>query len=147
MEVAGEFQPPPYPYDRLAELHAVAEAAGDPLDLSVGNPCDPLPDVVVGALKSSLDTAVGYPASVGFLQFRQAASSWMARRLDVEIAPEHVLACIGTKEFVGGLPRVMALRDPSRDTVLYPAISYPTYAMGAQLAGLRAVPVAVDSSR
>ena len=32
------------------------------------------------------------------------------------------------------------LRDPDRDTVLYPAISYPTYEMGATLAGLRAVP-------
>ena len=34
-----------------------------------------------------------------------------------------------------------SLRDPSRDTVLYPAVAYPTYAMGAELAGLRAVPV------
>jgi aspartate/methionine/tyrosine aminotransferase len=36
---------------------------------------------------------------------------------------------------------VLRLRDPSRDTVLYPAVSYPTYAMGAQLGGCRAVPV------
>jgi aspartate/methionine/tyrosine aminotransferase len=35
----------------------------------------------------------------------------------------------------------LRLRDPSRDTVLYPAVSYPTYAMGAQLGGCRAVPV------
>ena len=35
------------------------------------------------------------------------------------------------------------LRDPSRDTVLYPAVAYPTYEMGAILAGLRAVPVPV----
>jgi aspartate/methionine/tyrosine aminotransferase len=36
------------------------------------------------------------------------------------------------------------LRDPSRDTILYPAVSYPTYAMGATLAGCRAVPIGVD---
>jgi len=36
------------------------------------------------------------------------------------------------------------LRDPSRDTVLYPELAYPTYEMGALLAGLRAVPVPVD---
>jgi aspartate/methionine/tyrosine aminotransferase len=47
---------------------------------------------------------------------------------------------VGTKEFVASLPQYLALRDPERDTVLYPAISYPTYAMGAVLAGLRAVP-------
>jgi aspartate/methionine/tyrosine aminotransferase len=57
-----------------------------------------------------------------------------------------VLACIGTKELVAGLPRLLSLRDPARDTVLYPALSYPTYAMGATLAGLRAVAVPVDDA-
>ncbi len=55
-----------------------------------------------------------------------------------------MIACIGTKEVVASLPRMLSLRDPSRDTVLYPAVAYPTYEMGALLAGLRAVPVPVD---
>jgi hypothetical protein len=42
------------------------------------------------------------------------------------------------------LPQLLHLRNPERDTVLYPAVSYPTYAMGATLAGCRAVPVPVD---
>jgi aspartate/methionine/tyrosine aminotransferase len=50
-------------------------------------------------------------------------------------------ACVGTKEFVASTAQYLHLRDPSRDTVLYPAVSYPTYAMGALLAGLRPVPV------
>ena len=49
-----------------------------------------------------------------------------------------------TKELVASLPHHLSLRDRSRDTVLYPELSYPTYAMGALLAGLRAVPVKVD---
>ena len=48
-------------------------------------------------------------------------------------------ACIGTKELVAGVPQWLRLRTPERDTVLYPAVSYPTYAMGATLAGCRAV--------
>jgi len=36
---------------------------------------------------------------------------------------------------------VLRLRRPERDTVLYPAVSYPSYAMGAALAGCRAVAV------
>ena len=56
-----------------------------------------------------------------------------------------MVAVIGTKELVASLPRALSLRDPSRDTVLYPAAAYPTYAMGATLAGLRAVPVPVDA--
>jgi aspartate/methionine/tyrosine aminotransferase len=52
-----------------------------------------------------------------------------------------VAACVGTKELVASVPHVLGLREPDRDTVLYPAVSYPTYAMGAELAGCR--PVAV----
>ena len=64
----------------------------------------------------------------------------MARRLGVEVDPAHVAACVGTKELVAGVPQWLRLRRPDRDTVLYPAISYPTYAMGATLAGCRPVP-------
>jgi len=42
---------------------------------------------------------------------------------------------------------VMRLREPERDTVLYPAVSYPTYAMGAELAGCRAVAVPPRAGR
>ena len=42
------------------------------------------------------------------------------------------------------LPQWLRLRRPDRDTVLYPAIAYPTYEMGAILAGCRPVPVPVD---
>ena len=52
-----------------------------------------------------------------------------------------VAACVGTKEFVATTAQFLRLRTPDRDTVLYPSVSYPTYAMGATLAGVRAVPV------
>src|SRR3546814_8047083 len=64
----------------------------------------------------------------------------MARRLGISVDPAQVAACVGTKELVAGVPQWLKLRRPDRDTVLYPAISYPTYAMGATLAGCRAVP-------
>ena len=57
-----------------------------------------------------------------------------------------IAVCVGTKEFVAGVPAWCHLRNPERDTVLYPAVAYPTYAMGALLAGLRAVPVPVDDA-
>src|SRR5438552_16496204 len=62
------------------------------------------------------------------------------RRFDVPLGLDNVAACVGTKEFVASLPHLLRLRNPRRDTVLYPAISYPTYEMGAILAGCRAVP-------
>ncbi|MDQ3757528.1 MAG: aminotransferase class I/II-fold pyridoxal phosphate-dependent enzyme, partial [Actinomycetota bacterium] len=112
---------------------------GGVVDLSIGTPCDPPPAAVVAALGSS-DAERGYPYSVGSAPYREAASRWMARRLGVQVDPAHVAACVGTKEFVATLPQWLRLRSPGRDTVLYPAVSYPTYAMGAVLAGCRAVP-------
>ena len=65
---------------------------------------------------------------------------WIERRLGARVdARTELGACVGTKEFVASTPQYLKLRDPSRDTILYPAISYPTYEMGATLAGLRAV--------
>ncbi len=141
------FTPPPYPHDRLGDVRAVAEATDGPtVDLSVGNPGDPLPEVVAAAVTGALDRGVRYPASAGFGELREAASAWMGRRLGVEVASENVVACVGTKELVAGLPHLLSLRDPGRDTVLFPSVAYPTYEMGARLAGLRAVPVPLDDA-
>jgi succinyldiaminopimelate transaminase len=143
---ATGFVPPPYPHDRLASLHDVAAAApGGLVDCSVGTPVDPMPEVAVRALADAAAGATGYPATIGSVAFRDAAAGWIARRFGCAVTRDEVVACIGTKELVASLPRALSLRDPSRDTVLYPAASYPTYAMGAQLAGLRAVPVPVDA--
>ena len=135
------FRPPPYPYDRLEPLAATAaELPGGVIDLSVGTPTDPPPAVVVEALTGS-GSERGYPPSIGTPELREAASDWMARRLGVEVGPESVGATIGSKEFVAGLPHLLRLRSPERDVVLHPEMAYPSYAMGATLAGCRSVPV------
>jgi succinyldiaminopimelate transaminase len=143
---APAFVPPPYPHDRLLELRAIAEAVpGGIVDCSVGTPVDPMPEVARRALVDAAPAATGYPAAIGAPAYRQAAADWIGRRFGVGVSPDVVLACIGTKELVASLPRLLSLRDPSRDTVLYPGIAYPTYEMGALLAGLRAVPVPLDA--
>ena len=138
------FVPPVYPFDRLKPFEVMAaEHEGGMVDLSVGTPADPPPPAVVEALASS-GAERGYPASIGSAALREAASGWLRRRVGVECPPSQLAACIGTKELVAGLPHWLRLRTPDRDTVLYPAVSYPTYEMGAVLAGCRAVPVPVD---
>ncbi len=139
------FTPPPYPYDLLDPMKAKADALpGGVVDLSIGTPNDPPPPFVVDALAGS-GSERGYPASIGTASFREAAGGWMDRRLGVNVSPSHVAACVGTKEFVASVPKYLHLRTPERDTVLYPAVSYPTYEMGAILAGCRAVAVPVDT--
>jgi succinyldiaminopimelate transaminase len=142
--VTEGFVPPVYPYEKTASSRAKADALpGGIVDLSIGTPCDPPPPIVLDALATS-DTERGYPASVGFPALRDAACGWMDRRLGVTVPADGVAACVGTKEFVGTLPQWLKLRTPSKDTILYPELAYPTYEMGAILAGCRAVPVAVD---
>ncbi|HTT58863.1 MAG TPA: aminotransferase class I/II-fold pyridoxal phosphate-dependent enzyme [Acidimicrobiales bacterium] len=137
------FSPPAYPYERLDGLKEVASTfEGGAIDCSIGTPMDPPPDFVIEELARAVG-ARGYPPSSGTATYREAAAGWLARRFGVEIGANDVAACVGTKEFVASLAGYLHLRSPERDTVLYPAISYPTYAMSATLAGLRAVPVAL----
>ncbi|MGE0880128.1 MAG: aminotransferase class I/II-fold pyridoxal phosphate-dependent enzyme [Acidimicrobiia bacterium] len=138
------FVPPPYPYDRLDAAKAKGAAlSGGLVDLSIGTPCDPPTPEVLRALATS-NSERGYPASIGSEPLRRSISGWMQRRFAIEVAPNNIAACVGTKEFVATLPQWLKLRTPSRDTVLFPVVAYPTYEMGAILAGCRAVPVRVD---
>ena len=143
---AAGFVPPPYPYDRLRALERLADSLpGGVVDCSIGTPCDPVPEVAVRAAAAALTDSMGYPASAGSAALREAAAAWIGRRFGVSVEAAHVGACVGTKELVASLPHLLRLRNPQRDTVLYPAVAYPTYEMGAVLAGCRAVPVGLDS--
>jgi aspartate/methionine/tyrosine aminotransferase len=72
----------------------------------------------------------------------------LLRRFGVEVSSTQIAACVGTKEFVASTPHYLRLRRPSQDTVLFPAVAYPTYEMGAVLAGCRpvGVPCSPDGS-
>ena len=146
------FVPPEYPYDRLDDARKAAAAhEGGMVDLSVGTPTDPPPPEVMTALagdplRPDEDRAArGYPTSAGSLVLRDAIREWTKTRFRVDLTVDHIAVCVGTKEFVATTPQWLKLRYPDRDTVLYPSIAYPTYEMGAVLAGLRPVAVPVDS--
>ena len=139
------FEPPPYPYDRLDAYQKMAsEFDGGIVDLSIGTPCDPPPQAVTDALAGS-GSERGYPASIGSENLRRSIARWMGRRFAIDVPISRIAACIGTKEFVATTPQYMKLRRPGRDTVIYPAVAYPTYEMGATLAGLRALPVPMNA--
>jgi succinyldiaminopimelate transaminase len=103
------------------------------VDLSVGTPVDPTPDVVRAALRAAAD-APGYPATHGTANLRQAVVEWYARRLGVpDLDPGAVLPTLGSKELVAWLPTLLGLGPGS--VVVQPALAYPTYDVGARLAG------------
>jgi len=129
---------PAFPWDALAPAAELARAhQGGIVDLSVGTPVDPVPDLVRAALREA-DNSPGYPATAGTAALREAAAGWLARRHGVSVGPAGVLPVIGTKEFIAWLPTLLGC-GPG-DVVVHPELAYPTYAVGAQLAGARPVP-------
>jgi succinyldiaminopimelate transaminase len=107
------------------------------VDLSIGTPVDDTPAVLTEALAAA-GNAPGYPTALGTTELRTAAARWLRRRLGVEIAdplgPEPSLVpTVGSKELVALLPTLLGLHN---GTVIVPEIAYPTYEVGAVLAGL-----------
>lgn len=139
--MTGGFEPPPTVWEAIDRRRAGAAAVpGGAIDLTIGTPSDEPPPFVAEVLARA-GGARGYPPSIGTASFRAAAAGWIGRRFGVEVDPGQVAATIGSKELVAGLPHWLRLRRPDRDTVLHPAVAYPTYAMGARLAGCRSVAV------
>jgi succinyldiaminopimelate transaminase len=133
---------PDFPWDSLDAARAAATAhPGGLIDLSVGTPVDPVPSVVREALTQAADSP-GYPATIGTGPLRAAAVDWMRRRLGVTgVEPDQVVPVIGSKEAVAWLPTMLGLG--AGDVVAVPELAYPTYAVGATLAGAQVV--ATDS--
>ena len=125
---------PDYPWDELAEASLLARAHPAGLvDLSVGTPVDRVPGPARTALADASNSP-GYPTVHGTAELRQAYSGWMDRSHGVtDIDPAAVLPTIGSKELVASLP--VQLGFGPGDTVVIPEISYPTYEVGALMAG------------
>lgn len=125
---------PDFPWDSLAPYRERAARHPDGVvDLSVGTPVDPTPAVVREALVAAADSP-GYPTTWGPTSLREAVASWYARRRGVpDVDPAAVLPTVGSKELVALLPALLGLGEG--DTVVHPAAAYPTYDVGARLAG------------
>ncbi|MFF1925696.1 succinyldiaminopimelate transaminase [Streptomyces sp. NPDC058221] len=132
---------PVFPWDKLAPHKSTAGSHPDGIvDLSVGTPVDPVPELIQQALVAAADSP-GYPTVWGTTELRDALTGWVERRLGaVSVAHENVLPVVGSKELVAWLPTQLGL-GPG-DKVAYPRLAYPTYEVGARLCG--AEPVAYD---
>ncbi len=132
---------PTFPWDKLEPYKKTAAAhPGGLVDLSVGTPVDPVPELIQKALVAAADSP-GYPTVWGTPELRDAITGWVERRLGARgITHRHVLPIVGSKELVAWLPTQLGLGPGDR--VAYPRLAYPTYEVGARLA--RADSVAYD---
>ena len=130
-----------YPWDAVAPYRE--RAAQHPqgiVDLSIGSPVDPTPEIIRQALAEATD-AHAYPQTVGTPALREAIVDWYARRRGVpDLTVANVMPTIGSKELVALLPTLLGLGEG--DIVVHPRVAYPTYEVGARVAG--ATPLAAD---
>ncbi|WP_207840996.1 succinyldiaminopimelate transaminase [Williamsia soli] len=129
---------PDFPWDTL--LGAKERAAAHPggiVDLSVGTPVDPVDPLIRDALAAASGFP-GYPTTIGTAEVRRAAIDALKRRHGIDgLDLSMVLPVIGTKEAIAGLPSTLGLG--AGDQVVIPEVAYPTYEVGALLAGAEAV--------
>ncbi|QGU06993.1 Glutamate-pyruvate aminotransferase AlaC [Corynebacterium occultum] len=131
---------PDFPWDSLAQAKAKANAHPEGIvDLSVGTPVDQVAPGIQIAL-SEAAAEPGYPQTVGTPELRQAIIEALARRYNMSGLSENaVLPVVGTKEAIALLPSLLGVRG----TVVIPEVAYPTYEVGALMAG--ATPLRADS--
>ncbi|MFF9096555.1 bifunctional succinyldiaminopimelate transaminase/glutamate-prephenate aminotransferase [Streptomyces sp. NPDC014776] len=124
---------PTFPWDKLEPYKKTAAAHPDGIvDLSVGTPVDPVPELIQKALIDAADSP-GYPTVWGTPALRDAITGWVERRLGARgVTHRHVLPVVGSKELVAWLPTQLGLGPGDR--VAHPRLAYPTYEVGARLA-------------
>ena len=134
----------PYDWSRIDTYRRRAEQCpGGLVDLSVGSPVDPVPRSVRDALAAAADDdqARGYPKTAGDDLLRQAVADWFRRRRGVELDAlgADLVPTVGSKEAVALMASLLHLGPGDR--VVQPTVSYPTYAIGTQLAGAQVTTV------
>ena len=109
------------------------------IDLSQGTPVDPTPDFIQKAFRDGSNSP-SYPFTAGTPELRDAIKNWATQRLGAT-GDFDVLPVIGSKELVAWLPTIIEATK-----VLIPEIAYPTYHVGALLAGAQSIPVSIDAT-
>ncbi len=132
----------------LDERRRALVAGGKRLfDFGLGDPKEPTPAFVKDALRAAVPEVSQYPSAFGSPALRRAAAGYLLRRFGVSVDPDtQVLACAGAKEAIFHLPLAFA-GDPRRRKVVIPDPGYPTYEVGARLAGLEPVLVPLTAKR
>jgi len=129
-------------FGRLNALKLAKRQAGvDIIDLGMGNPSDPAPQIVIDKLCEAVQDPRNhrYSASKGVPNLRREVAKKYQSKWNVQLDPEtEVLACIGSKEGFSHL--CLAMMGPG-DTAVVPNPAFPIHNYAVALAGGNVVSV------
>lgn len=131
----------PYPFERLSALQAGlgSVSALSPINLSIGEPQHPTPQLIHDALIAALPTTSKYPVTKGSDELRQAIAGWLGRRYRLPataIDPASaVLPVNGTREALFAIAQCVTNREADRALIAMPNPFYQIYEGAALLAG------------
>lgn len=130
-----------YPFVRLNQAAAERRERGlDVVDFGMGDPREPTDPRIIEALRDGVCERMGYPASAGLPELREAVASWAERRFGVSLDPDrHVIPTLGSKEAIFSFAQVVLDPTGGRDTVVVTEPGYPVPGRGAAFAGARVV--------
>ncbi|HBG27165.1 MAG TPA: aminotransferase [Phycisphaerales bacterium] len=139
---------PPYLFGRLNALKlAKRQQQIDIIDLGMGNPSDPTPQIIVDKLCEAARDPRNqrYSASRGIFNLRKEVAIKYAKKYNVELDPNsEVLACIGSKEGFSHL--CLAMLGPG-DTAIVADPAFPIHIYAVALAGANVVTVPLGNTQ
>jgi aspartate/methionine/tyrosine aminotransferase len=135
---------PAYAFPRLRALLDSHVPGGPTVNMTIGEPKHPFPEWLPQVLADNVDGFAVYPPNDGTPELLDAISAWIARRYDVTVGPDRVMALNGSREGLYNaamalLPEVKSGKQP---TVLIPNPFYQVYMIGALSVGAEPVFVA-----
>lgn len=129
--------------DAVARMMAGAPAAGE-TDLSIGEPDQPLPEVLVAAAVDSLRAGrTGYTPKLGLAELRELVAADTARATGFEPDTDDVVVTVGG---TGAVAVALAAACAPGGTVLVPDPAWPNYRVLADRLGIKVLPYAQGPS-
>ncbi len=134
---------PPYLFGRINALkHKKRQEGVDIIDLGMGNPTDPTPQVVVDKLCEAVRDPRNHRYSLltkGLYNLRRDVARHYRQKYGVELDPEtEITACIGSKEGISHM--LLAMLGPG-DTAVVGDPAFPIHVYGVALAGANVISV------
>jgi alanine-synthesizing transaminase len=133
---------PPYLFARINALkHKKRQQGIDIIDLGMGNPTDPTPQVVVDKLCEAVRDPRNhrYSVSRGLFNLRRDVARHYREEYGVELNPDdEIVACIGSKEGISHM--LLAMLGPG-DTAVVGDPAFPIHVYGVALAGANVISV------